>query len=181
MEGKIGKSDHEIISFELCIDDKRNKTERLSLNYKQAQFAAMRESIGSIDWRVTMQEMNVNEAWCCIKEKMNDLIKNHIPVRKCRVRNEPTWFNREVKKCIESKKKAWNLWKKSKRIADKEEYIKREKKANNLIRNKKKEVEKNIVKYRKTNPKIFYSHVNRAKKTKNRIGPLINEKQGQHL
>ena len=28
--------------------------------------------------------------------------------------------------------------------------------------------------HRKTNPKLFYSHVNKAKKTKSKIGPLMN-------
>ena len=38
-----------------------------------------------------------------------------------------------------------------------------------IIRN-----EKNIMIHRKTNPKWFYAHVNRAKKTKSKIGPLMN-------
>ena len=176
MEGKIGKSDHEIISFEISIDNFRNKTQRQSLNYRRAQFAVMRQSIKDTDWRAVMQDKNVNEAWIYIKDRLNELIEKHIPVRKCRVKNEPPWFNREVKKSIEEKKKAWNVWKKSKRMVDKEEYIKKEKMVKNLIRNKKKETEKNIVKYRKSNPKMFYSHINRAKKTKSRIGPLMNEK-----
>ena len=91
------------------------------------------------------------------------------------MKNEPPWMNNAVKKCIEAKKKAWNLWKKTKREGDKEEYRRKEKETKNLIRNRKKETEKNVIKYRKSNPKLFYSHINRAKKTKSRIGPLLND------
>ena len=174
MEGKIGKSDHEIISFELWIDERRTRNQRKTLNYKRANFTQMRAELTSIDWKAVMQPMDVNDAWLFIKGNIEDQMKKHIPLKKCRVVHEPPWVNKEVKKKIEAKKAAWNKWKRSKSLTDKEEYKKKEKEVKKIIRNKKNETEKNIMKFRKSNPKLFYAHVNRAKKTKSRIGPLVN-------
>ena len=175
MDGKIGKSDHEIISFELWIDERRTKNQRKSLNYKRANFAAMRAEMNNINWHAVMQPLDVNDAWLFIKGNMTELIQKHIPLKKSRVVHEPPWFNKDIKKRIEAKKVAWNRWKKSGHLADREDYRRKEKEVKKIIRNKKNETEKNIMTYRKSNPKMFYAHVNRAKKTKSKIGPLVNE------
>ena len=177
MEGKIGKSDHEIISFELGIDEKRTKNQRKSFNYKRANFKEMRAAISSIDWKAVMQDLGVNDAWLCIKENIKEQMKRHIPLHKSRVVHEPPWMTKNLKKKIEEKKGAWNRWKRSKREVDREDYRRKEKEVKKIIRNEKNKTEKNIMIYRKTNPKLFYSHVNRAKKTKSKIGPLMNDQK----
>ena len=127
MEGKIGKSDHEIISFELWIDEKRTKSQRKSLNYKRANFMEMRAEMNRIDLRAVMHDLEVNDVWLYIKDILNELIKKHIPVHKSRVIHEPPWMNKNLKKKIEEKKGAWNRWKKTKRETDRENYRRKEK------------------------------------------------------
>ena len=175
-EGKIGKSDHELISFELWIDEKRDKSQRKSLNYKRANFTEMRTSIKNIDWKAVMQNMDTNESWVFIKNNITELIEKHIPVQKSRVKFEPPWMTKAVKKCIQEKKGAWLKWKKTKKEVDKEEYKRKEKETKKMIRNRKNEAEKNVMKFRKSNPKLFYSHINRARKTRSKIGPLRNNR-----
>ena len=44
------------------------------------------------------------------------------------------------------------------------------------IRNKKNALEKRVAQCRKSNPKMFYAYINRAKKARNKIGPLMDDK-----
>ena len=44
-----------------------------------------------------------------------------------------------------------------------------------MIRNKKNAFKRNIAKNRNSNPKMYYSYVNSAKKNRCRFGPLKNE------
>ena len=43
------------------------------------------------------------------------------------------------------------------------------------IRKKKNAVERRVMEYRKSNPKLYYAFINSAKKTRNKIGPLKND------
>ena len=49
-EGRLGKSDHDILSFDLCIATDGEKRQKLSLNFAKAKFTAMREAAQKIDW-----------------------------------------------------------------------------------------------------------------------------------
>ena len=44
------------------------------------------------------------------------------------------------------------------------------------IRNKKNAVERRVMEYRKSNPKLYYAFINSAKKTRSKIGPLKNDR-----
>ena len=174
-EGRIGKSDHDIVTFEMAINEKNEKEKRVRPNYKRANFIEMRATLDKNDWRGLMRDMNVNEAWEVMRDKVKAVMQTHIPMKKPRKNNEPPWFNREIQKKIEEKRKAWRKWKGTGRSQEKEEYKKKVTELKKKIRNRKNEVERNIMKNRKTNPKLYYSHLNRAKVTKNKIGPLVHD------
>ena len=49
-EGRLGKSDHDIMSFDICLETNEKSKQRMSLNFAKAKFAEMRESAQKIDW-----------------------------------------------------------------------------------------------------------------------------------
>ena len=48
-EGRVGKSDHDLITFEICVGGRKEMKKRLTYNYRKADFAAMRKSISEIN------------------------------------------------------------------------------------------------------------------------------------
>ena len=81
----------------------------------------------------------------------------------------------EIRRCIAEKKKAWKKWKESKKMKDEQDYKKKVAETKKKIRKKKNSHERKVAECRKTNPKMFYSFVNRVKKVRSKIGPLRND------
>ena len=84
-------------------------------------------------------------------------------------------MNREVRRKIEEKRRAWGKWKETRRECDRIDYWKKENEVKKIIRRRKNGWEKRVMEERKTNPKLFYSHINRAKTTRSKVAPLIAE------
>ena len=175
MEGRVGKSDHDIVVFNLCVTKPKDPGHRLLPNYRKAEFEKMREALRKTDWKEAMNGKSVNENWIAWKERIKNLMSEYIPMKRRRNFDEPQWMDSEVKKSIRKKKEAWKKMKQSNRATDKEEYKKCVKEVKKKIRNKKNALERRVMMGRKSNPKSFYAYINSAKKTRNKIGPLKNE------
>ena len=68
------------------------------------------------------------------------------------------------KKVYLEKKRAWKKWKETKKLKDQEEYKKKVAETKKKIRKRKNGHERKVAECRRTNPKMFYAFVNRAKK-----------------
>ena len=175
-EGRLGKSDHEIVSFHICVDAKRQNTQQMSRDYKRANYKRMRDQLRGIAWEEELNDKNVNEIWENVSGRIHKLIDMHVPLKKNKRTNEPRWMDSELRKLIKRKKEAWKVWKEKKTETSRLEYKSREAETKKQIRSKKNNLEKNIVKCSKTNPKAYYQFINRARTTRSKIGPLINDK-----
>ena len=171
--GRIGKSDHETVSFEIIVDGKEEEEGRESWNFRKARFKEMRETMGLMDWRKELEGKEANTMWIFIRGYLKCLMERFIPKRKMNRKAEPKWMNAEIHQCILKKRKAWKRWKETGREVDKAEYKKREGEVKRKVRQSKNRTEREIMKYRKSDPKLFYSYVNRSKLVRNRIGPLL--------
>ena len=178
-EGRVGKSDHDLITLEICIGGRKEVNKRHTYNYRKADFAVMRKSISKINWSREWEGRDVNEMWEDLKNRITDLMKTHIPTKTRREMMQPPWMDREVKKAIERKKEAWKVWKETGSKKSKEEYKKKVTETKKKIRNKKNALERRVAKCRKENPKMYYAFINRSRKTRSKIGPLTNEGKDQ--
>ena len=52
MEGRIGKSDHDVVVFKMWVNKPKSENLRLLTNYKKAKFDKMREAVGLDDYNV---------------------------------------------------------------------------------------------------------------------------------
>ena len=175
-ECRIGKSDHNLIMFKMTIVKEKGK-DQMSLNYGKAQFDEMRTATAEINWKEELMAKNVNEMWHSIKGHVLKLMNEFIPWKKRKNGKNPPWIDGDVKKCIREKKMAWKKWKETKKEKDREEYKKRVNVTKKKIRKKKNAHERKIAECRKTNPKLYYAFVNQAKKTRCRIGPLLDKEK----
>ena len=121
-----------------------------------------------------MAGTNVNESWCLLKKSLEFVVDKHVPMKKKRRTDEPKWLDAEVRQTITMKKRAWSEWKRTGRETEKAAYKKAERDCKRQIRNKKNALERSIAKSRNINPKMYYSYVNSAKKSRSRFGPLKN-------
>ena len=66
-EGRIGRSDHDLIGFKLCINAKKTKNQHAMLNFGKANFTEMRKEMANIDWRRNLEGKSTNEMWLYIR------------------------------------------------------------------------------------------------------------------
>ena len=175
MGGRLGNSDHDIISFHLYEeDDGQSKVVKVR-NYFRANYEMMRTEMATMRWDEMLADKDVNGMWNEIKNVLNELAEKYVPWRETKRRNNPKWFNKEMAKQIVKKRRAWNKWKRTKSGVDKNEYKKMEKSVKRMIKNKKNGLERKIAKESKTNPKAYYSYINSSKKVRSKIGPLKSD------
>ena len=165
-KGRLGKSDHEIVCFKLRVDAKRERDQQARLNYRRAKYNEMQAKLSETEWEIQLEGKAVNEMWICIRDRIHEAIHEHTPMKKIKRRNEPPWMNSKMKKSIRDKRRAWTKWKETGRDSDKTDYKKKEAETKRMIKNGKNSWERRIMECRKTKPKLFYSHLNRAKSTK---------------
>ena len=103
----------------------------------------MREDLADTDWYSLLKDQNTEEAWESIKGRLTNLTAKFVPLRKRRPPDRPIWMNKEILKAMGRKKR---LWRKLRRGDNSTEYNEAEKKLRNLIRNAKRNFEKNWLK-----------------------------------
>ena len=96
MEGRIGKSDHEIISFSICVDAKRINEHGASRDYNRAKYEAMRNDLDGVDWVEELRGKYVDGIWETIKGRLHDLVETHVPFRTAKMKNQPRWMDNEI-------------------------------------------------------------------------------------
>ena len=173
-EGRIGKSDHDVISFTMNVSPNKTANKRMTMNFKKAKFGEMRARMREMDWHEILRGKGANDMWIALKGCVVGLMNDLIPMKETRAKTSPQWFDRDLKKSIEKKKDAWRKWKQTGGTREKEEYRKRVNETKKKVKNKKNALERKVIQSRKTNPKSFYAYINSAKKTRGKIGPLKN-------
>ena len=147
-EDRIGKSDHKIIMFTVNTTDKHMNHHQQSYykNYRKANFVEMRRRLNVVEWEKELAEKNVNDAWDSIRGLLVRLTDEHVPESRIRNRNDPKWFNNEIKRSIKEKKKAWTKYKNTKTQRDKDIYKQHEKKTKDKIKQAKNRLEREVIK-----------------------------------
>ena len=155
---------HMLIKFKLHIDAMRAKSMETSQNYRRARCDDDMRAFMRKDWHRMMEGKSVNEIWSIVKESLETAVAEYVPLRKKKRTDDPKWLDAEMRKKILGKRRAWDEWKRTGRATDRALYAKNERECKRMIRNKKNAYERNIAKNRNTNPKMYFSYVNIAKK-----------------
>ena len=72
------------------------------------------------------------------------------------------------------KKRTWKKWKETGKMKDQQVYKRKVAETKKRIRKRKNGHERKIAECRRSNPKMFYAFINRSKKTRNKIEPLLD-------
>lgn len=171
---KLDKSDHSMIKFE--IETKFSKKEKYFTkpDFRNANFERLRNEVGRIE---RISEADVESKWNSLKDKYMALRRDCIQQKNISLNKpeQPKWFNRNIAKQIGDRQKAYKLSKLYPTQENMEFHRQQCRKVDRIIKKGKLENEHKVAAAAKTNPKIFYAHVNSRKPIKNAIGPLKDE------
>ncbi|KAJ8031156.1 hypothetical protein HOLleu_27797 [Holothuria leucospilota] len=100
--GKIGSSDHDLISFELLCFSKRQGSDKTVLDSSKANFTHAKELL-TIDWVARLSHLGPAEAWSVFRNIVTDTTKLCIPLKKGVIKNWPIWMSRGVLRAARKK------------------------------------------------------------------------------
>ena len=145
-------------------------------DFRRANFTRLRSILNNSDWSKISSESDIDKAWEAFTTELNSAVTLCVPCRDRRPpTNKPKWWNNEISKSLSLKKRAYKKYVSTHSQDDKLELDRIRRETKKLIKASKKNLEEYIAEASKSNPKEFYSYVNKKKTLACSIGPLIKE------
>ena len=170
-ECPLGKSDHVVVKVDFGMDlQKLNedyKQERF--RYNKADFEQMKTYFEEADWSKFEMEEDIEIKWEEFLKIYNEAIRRYVPRggRKCVVGKE--WFNARCTKARKFKKKRWSKWRDERSDENWRQYVEARNESVRINREERYKYEKGIMEKCKSDPKLFYGHINGKMKKKESI------------
>jgi hypothetical protein len=166
-EGRLGKSDHVILSCEVTA--KKDSREKIKVkNWSRADWNGIRDGIRKTVWPTMADGCTAEEAWQLLRGKLDELVSQHVPEREFKERRAD-WMTTEILQLIRKKRR---LWKKAKVGQSVAEYEEVSKEVSSKIRAAKRRMERKLAVDRTGNKKPFYNYVRKKTSGRTGIGPL---------
>ena len=103
----LGKSDHVVLSFDfMCYLDTIEEASQERYLYHKGDYVKMNDNLGKISWEEELPELDMNSAWKCFNEHMNQAMEISIPKTKpSRSTNrdkkqKPLWMSSKALKAV---------------------------------------------------------------------------------
>ena len=104
----LGNSDHVVLTFVINVNNAVNKVCRQKPLFFKADYMKLKTNIQELDWKLELEQKSMEDAWSTFLDKISNIIKKDIPVRKSGSRYYQTpWMNGTACKAIKAKRKAW--------------------------------------------------------------------------
>jgi hypothetical protein len=137
--GRLGSSDHVMISCSIVINDDDVDTAKMTINWRKADWNTMRRDMAGVNWSNEFDGKTAQEMWNLFSSKIGKTVSENVPERRQQNGGRPAWLNREIKAAINRKRR---LWKRAKGGSGVEEYREADKKVKNMIRRAKRNFER---------------------------------------
>ena len=170
--GKLGNSDHDIISFDMNMYTERIDNSNMVPDYSKAKWEDLKRDLSKVNWEREFLNLDASQAWNKFKEILDLYTSKYIPMKKAKSRKRPLWMTRNAMRIIRKKSKLWKKYKESREYSDYLNYKMSERESKKEISKIKRDFEKKLVMDIKSNPKKFYSYVKSKSRTRDSIGPL---------
>jgi hypothetical protein len=128
----------------------------------------MRADLDAVEWD-ELGGMNADEAWSTLKNKLNETVSKHVPMKPRGTGGRPPWMTREILRNVRRKRKLWATAKHGENV---EAYKETERLVKNQIRNAKRRLERRLATENGGNSKPFYAYLKSKLKSKTPVGPL---------
>ena len=155
----LGKSDHiGVVWTYVCSSGiELSDNHHTSLNFGKGDYNSMKQYFRSINWEEEMQNLNCDDAWQFLKEKFEFGVKDYVPLKKPKKKYKPRWMTSKVKKAVKKKYALYQKYRKSQQYQDYLDYKKQNNRTRKIVRRAQANLERDLMKNFKTQPKAFYS------------------------
>ena len=178
-ECPLGKSDHTLIGTTLTkgmVEIKEDyKMERY--RYNKANYEKLREFFGQVDWSRFDGEEDVLRKWDEFIKIYEIAIRKFVPKGRVTCKKGKEWFNRNCHEARNEKRMKWNRWRKERSESRWKDYVKARNESVEVMREERRKYEKDIIDKCKSEPRLFYKHVNGMRKKWEGITRLIVDGQ----
>ena len=171
----LGKSDHVLVKVSLG-EEMQEENEDCKLEkyrYNKANYAEMRKYFEAADWSKFEMEEEVQEKWREFLKIYSKAVDLYVPKgRSSCYKTGKEWYNDKCLKARKCKMRAWNRWRAVKTEERWMEFIEARNESVRINREEKYNYEKRIMDKCKSDPKLFYRHVNSKMKKREGISSL---------
>jgi hypothetical protein len=169
--GRLGTSDHNMILAEFAIGKQREEAVSMVSNWWKADWEAMRQDLSGESWE-GLDQKSASEAWKQFRDKIDDLVEKHIPMKPRGWPGRLPWMTREILRAVRRKRR---IWEKEEGRNISQQYKDTERKVRNLIRNAKRNPERKLATEKNGNSKPFYAYLTAKTKNRSPVGPLKDD------
>ena len=152
----LGKGDHSLLKVKFNVWTKCRA--KVRLNYSKGNYSELCKSIRDIKYD---ESKPLEDNWNCFKVMMNEATENHVPKMKIpQNRHNRTPISGEIFQTILEKEKSYKILCKDRTQYAYENYCKMRNKVRKITRTNALKHEEAIASKVKSNPKVFWNHVN---------------------
>jgi len=172
--GRLSCSDHEMVEFRILRGESRAISRIKTLDLRRANFGFFKELLGGIPWASVLEVMGVQECWSLFESHFLHAQEQYIPLRKKSSKGgrRPAWLNKELLAELRRKRKVHGMWKEGQ--ATWEEYRNVVRACRDATRKSKAHLELKLARGVKIK-KGFFNYISSKRKTRDNVGPLLNE------
>ena len=186
IDAPLGKSDHSVIWATIVCNLQTKPTTKTKYLYNKADYTKLKEEL-NVNWGEIFENLetpqDVNEMWGTFKNRMNQALDNCVPKRTITIGGNNKQRHKALDKRLLAKiKRKKRLWERYIKTQDGIAYLQYCKVRNQLraaTRKAQKQIEKNIAKQAKANPKLFWCYVNSRTKSRSAIPDLLLDDDSQ--
>ncbi|KAF2358644.1 hypothetical protein FHG87_010598 [Trinorchestia longiramus] len=111
------------------------------------------------NYEVLMNNKNAEECYMILKDKIATATDHHIPRKRIRPTNNPSWFSQEIKRLINARQLSYRRLKQYQTEPHRQEHIHTCRAVKRTIKSTKRNKEITVAAQAKTNPKSFYKYL----------------------
>ena len=176
IDSPLANSDHNILVWSFKCSSAIGEKNVKDYSYSRGNYKKIGEYLNKIDWEGEFSGKNVGEKWVIFRDKILECRDIYVPERKMHKRKYPAWMSNKIRKGIKKRNSAWAKYNKAPEYSKKAKYKLLRNKVSSMIKKAKIKFEEDISEHIKTDPKAFYSYVRSKQRTKEGIGPLLDDK-----
>ena len=168
----LGKSDHVVLKIryrllhESMVEEKQCERK---LNYKRGNYNDLRSYFENIKWETDLNIEDLDEQYAKFCDIYREGENKFVPKQKSVVKDNKKWFNDKCRKERTIKQLLWRRFRRHSTQAAYERYKVGRDKYTQVMREAKKDFEKDIISKCEDQPKLFYNYINSKTKSKTQI------------
>ena len=145
--GNVGNSDHTTILLDIRVPEDTAQKQMETRDWVKGDRDGLRNALNNVHWS---NELNVGPegVWRTFHKKVNELIDQYIPMKTCNLNPKPKWLTAKLKNASNVKRRLFKKYLQSWSQYDFDRYKQAEKNAKKVIRQGKRQFEKNLAEER---------------------------------